>query len=109
MKIEGVETDREKAPLMKALHELGLAHGVELVAVATPMAGGPAHTYLVDHKDDTKAQDVALKFAAAGVLLIQAAGAAREYAAEQEAAEEEAAMLRREEMAVGEHHNEDGT
>jgi hypothetical protein len=68
------ETDREKSPLMKALHELGLAHGVRLTVVATPIDGGQPHTLLIDHKDDTTKTEAVQGFVNAGVLLILAAG-----------------------------------
>lgn len=79
--------DREKNPLMKALHEVGLAHGVTMVVVAIPMEKGDpegVRPLLIDHKDDTTIQDVISKFTGAGVYLIKAASAAEEYAAEQD-------------------------
>ena len=68
------ETDREKAPLMKALDEVGLQHGVRMVVVAVPLGEGPTHTLLIDHKDDTSMEDVACEFVRAGTLLMLGAG-----------------------------------
>jgi hypothetical protein len=87
MKMTDCNNDREKNPLMKALHEVGLAHGVTMVVVAIPMEKDDprgVHSLLIDHKDDTTVQDVVSKFTGAGVFLIKAANAAEEYAAEQE-------------------------
>lgn len=86
MKLTSLEKDREKVPLMKDLHELGLKHRVQMVVVAIPMdAGDPkgVRPLLIDHKDDTSLQDVVLKFTGAGCFLIKCAGAAEDYAAEQ--------------------------
>lgn len=68
------ETDREKSPLMKALHELGLAHGVRLTALATPMDGSAPHVLLIDHNDGTTKTEAIAGFVNAGVQLILAAG-----------------------------------
>lgn len=85
MKMTDCENDREKVPLMKELHEVGLKHGVQMVVVAIPMSkeAGGVRTFLIDHKEDTTPRDVATKFVGAGVFLIQVAGAAEDYACEQ--------------------------
>jgi hypothetical protein len=73
--------DREKVPLMKALHEVGLAHRVVMVVVAIPMdAGDPQgiRPLLIDHKDDTTTHEFCSKAAGAAVFLIKAAGAVEE-------------------------------
>lgn len=82
MKMTGLENDREKSPLMKALHEVGLAHGVTMVVVAIPMKpdGGEVRSLLIDHKDDTAVDEMILRFTGAGVFLIKAANAAEAYA-----------------------------
>lgn len=86
MKMTDCNNDREKCPLMKALHEVGLKHKVTMVVVAIPMERDDprgVHPLLIDHKDDTTVHDVITKFTGAGVYLIKAANAAEEYAAEQ--------------------------
>lgn len=93
MKMTDCDNDREKNPLMKALHDIGLAHGVTMVVVAIPMnAGDPrgVHSLLIDHREDTTVQDVITKFTGAGVYLIKAANAAEEYLAEHAGDEEPA-------------------
>lgn len=86
MKMTGVEGDREKVPLMKALHDVGLKHGVTMVVVAIPMRKDDpegVRSLLIDHKDNTTVEELAVKFTGAGVFLIKAAAAADEYAYEQ--------------------------
>lgn len=94
MKMTGCEGDRDKVPLMKDLHELGLKHGVTMVVVAIPMKAGPdaeVRPLLIDHKDETPVADLISKFTGAGVFLIKCAAAAEEYAHELEAKPNEAA------------------
>lgn len=86
MKMTGTETDREKVPLMKDLHEIGLKHRVQFVVVAIPMlADDPEgiRPLLIDHKDDTTIKEVHDRFVGAGVFLLKCAGAAEELMAEQ--------------------------
>lgn len=81
MKATGMQTDREKAPLMKALHEVGLAHRVTMVIVAIPMDKDDPEgirPMLIDHKDDTTTHEFCTKAVGAGVFLIKAAGAVEE-------------------------------
>lgn len=82
MKMTGLETDRERSPLMKDLHEVGLKHRVQMVVVALPMDTGEIHSLLIDHKDDTTVDEMIRKFTGAGVFLIKTAGAAEEFAYE---------------------------
>ena len=91
MKTTGFDTDREHNPLMNDLHELGLKHGVEFVAVVRPVNGKPydQHGLLIDHKGDTTPEDVYLRWMQAGVGLIQATSAIEDYIAEQRAEKEE--------------------
>lgn len=87
MKMTGSENDREKVPLMKDLHDVGLRHGVTMVVVAIPMkAEDPAavRPLLIDHRDDTTVADMVKKFTGAGVFLIKCAAAGEEYANEQD-------------------------
>ena len=91
MKMTDCNNDREKCPLMKDLHGVGLKHNVTMVVVAIPTERDDprgVHPLLIDHKDDTTVQDVIAKFTGAGVYLIKAANAAEEYAVEQAAADE---------------------
>lgn len=84
MKVTGLNNDREKNALMKALHEVGLAHDVTMVVVAIPIKKEDAEgirPLLIDHKDDTTLQDFIAKATGAGVFLIKCAAAAEEYAA----------------------------
>ena len=84
----GMENDREKVPLMKDLHEVGLRHGVEMVVVTIPTdknSGDRVHTLLIDNKDDTTVEQMVLRFTGAGVYLIKVAAAAEEYAMKEEA------------------------
>lgn len=85
MKMTGVETDREKSPLMKDLHEVGLKHGLTFVVVARPIDGKPHEQegLLIDHKDETPLDDLYIRWVQAGVYLIQATGAIEDYMAEQ--------------------------
>lgn len=90
MKMVGSENDREKVPLMKDLHELGLKHGVTMVVVAIPMkADDPTgvRPMLIDHKDNTSVQDMVATFTGAGVFLIKCAAAGEEHLATQEEAQ----------------------
>lgn len=74
------ERDREKVPLMKELHELGLKHRVQMVVVAIPMQGNTegVQALLIDHNNATPLEDVAKRFIGAGVYLIQSASAVEE-------------------------------
>lgn len=86
MKMLGSQNDREKNPLMRDLHEVGLRHGVTMVVVAIPMKDDDAQgvrPLLIDHRDDTTVQDMVAKFTGAGVFLIKCAAAGEEYLAEQ--------------------------
>lgn len=87
MKMIGSENDREKVPLMKDLHELGLNHGVTMVVVAIPIDKDDpqgVRPLLIDHRDDTTIEDMVSKFTGAGVFLIKCAAAGEEHLAEQE-------------------------
>jgi hypothetical protein len=94
MKMVGCENDREKSPLMKELHEVGLRHGVEMVVVAIPSDKSDprgVHPLLIDHRDDTCVSDVINRFTGAGVYLIKCAAAAEAYAEEIQAKADEPA------------------
>lgn len=83
MKMTSLNNDREKNALMRALHEVGLAHDVTMVVVAIPMKREDAEgvrPLLIDHKDDTTLQEFIAKTTGAGVFLIKCAAAAEEYA-----------------------------
>lgn len=87
MKMIGAENDREKVPLMKDLHDVGIKHGVTMVVVAIPLKpDDPAgvRPLLIDHKDDTTVADMVAKFTGAGVFLIKCAAAGEEHLAEQD-------------------------
>lgn len=87
LKLMSMETNREKSPLMKALHELGLKHGLTFVVVARPIDGA-AHdqqSLLIDHKDDTPIGDIYTRYLQAGIYLIQATGAIEDYVAQKRA------------------------
>lgn len=84
MKMTSLNNDRKKNALMRALHEVGLAHDVTMVVVAIPMKREDAEgvrPLLIDHKDDTTLQEFIAKTTGAGVFLIKCAAAAEEYAA----------------------------
>jgi hypothetical protein len=79
-----MDTDREKHPLMKDLHELGLKHGVAMTVVAVKLKGEPAtQAFWIDHRDDTSPAEAAYAFESTGVFLIKVAAKI----AEEEAAE----------------------
>lgn len=84
MKMKDMETDRDRSPLMKDLHEIGLKHGVTFVVVTRPIDGGPHEQQglLIDHKDDTTAKDVYVRWLQTGIWLIQATSAVEDYIAE---------------------------
>lgn len=86
--MKSLETDREKSPLMKDLHELGLKHGLTFVVVARPIDGKvyDQQALLIDHKDDTSAEDVYTRWLQAGIYLIQSTCAVEDFIAEQRAA-----------------------
>lgn len=88
MKMTSMETDREKSPLMKDLHEIGLKHGMTFVVVARPIDGNPhdQEALLIDHKDDTSAKDVYARWLQAAIYLIQATSAIEEYIAQEKEA-----------------------
>lgn len=85
MKMISMENDRERNALMKDLHEVGLKHGLTFVVVARPIDGKPIDDkgLLIDHKDDTSASDVYVRWIQAGLWLIQASSAVEEFIAEQ--------------------------
>ena len=81
MRIKSMNNDREKAPLMKALHEVGLTHRVTMMVVAVPMDAEDeqgVRPMLIDHKDETTPTEFRDKALSAGVFLIQCAGAVDE-------------------------------
>lgn len=84
MKMTGMETDREKSPLMKDLHEVGLRHGLTFVVVARPINGKSYEQegLMIDHKDETSLQDLYTRWMQAGIYLIQATSAIEDYIAE---------------------------
>lgn len=55
----GMTRNRDEAPLMRELHEVGLRHGVTLVVVAQPIDGNVRQQYglLIDHKEETPTED----------------------------------------------------
>jgi hypothetical protein len=85
MKITRMERSRDKSPLMKDLHELGLKHGVRMVVVAMAMRPGAyAGPLLIDHNDHTTFKDARDGFLGAGVYLIQIAGAVEDVMREEQ-------------------------
>lgn len=77
----GMTRDRDQAPLMRDLHEVGLKHGVTLVVVALPIDGHIRQQFglLIDHKEQTPIEDVYVRWLEAGIYLIQATNAVEEY------------------------------
>lgn len=90
MKLDYYNTDRERDPLMKDLHELGLKHGAMFVLVAIPLDGkGNVHTFHIDHQDDTKPEESAEVFELVGMHFIKASEAIWDHLREQRRRENE--------------------
>lgn len=85
----GMTRNRDEAPLMRELHEVGLRHGVTLVVVAQPIDGNVRQQYglLIDHKEETTAEDVYVRWLQAGIYLIQATNAVENYVLDEAAKE----------------------
>lgn len=77
-----INTDREKNPLMKELHELGLKYGVKMVVATLNYENQFTGTLCIDHEEESKGMEVAMMFGAAGYYLLEAAKAVAVYAHE---------------------------
>lgn len=80
-KVESYNTDREKNPLMKDLHELGLKHGVKFVVVA--YGKKDVKTLCIDHEEDTHPLVASQLYVHAGTTLIKASSGLDEFWHEQ--------------------------